>query len=113
MFIAEDRKTVRAYHSWGEDDQGNRYESRTISTLRLSKSLSNQRFLVESSLVNKPAQVKRADVINNFVNPTSAYTKLVGTLILKDIFYNLRKAMLNVGLYLDDCPLEVVPSSGT
>ena len=119
QFIAEDRTTVLGVPiQWGEDEDGNRYVNRFAYASEYSAAIKefveDQRFSGVGKLLSDSARLAQVEkdgiVINNFINtPTSAYTKLGWhTDSPRDIFYNLRKpgVMLNVGLYLDDCPLE-------
>ena len=83
----------------------------TLTTLRY---VNDDRFKGVGRLISDNARLAEVEkdgvVINNFINtPNSAYKQLGWhTDSPRDIFYNRRKPglMLNVGLYLDDCPLE-------
>ena len=119
QFISENRKTVLGVPiQWGEDEQGKKFVNRFAYASEYSEHIKNfvedKRFAGVGRLLSDNARLAQVEkdgiVINNFINtPTSAYTKLGWhTDSPRDIFYNLRKpgVMLNVGLYLDDCPLE-------
>jgi ectoine hydroxylase-related dioxygenase (phytanoyl-CoA dioxygenase family) len=119
QFLEEERQTVLGVPiQWGEDEDGTRYVNRFAYASEYSdvikKFVEDERFAGVGKLLSEDARLAQVEkdgiVINNFINtPTSAYTKLGWhTDSPRDIFYNLRKpgVMLNVGLYLDDCPLE-------
>ena len=119
QFIEENRETCMGVPiQWGKDEEGNPYINRFAYTSEYSpyikEFVEDRRFTGIGKLLSTSARLAHVEkdgiVINNFINtPTSAYTKLGWhTDSPRDIFYNLRKpgVMLNVGLYLDDCPLE-------
>lgn len=119
QFIEEDRKTVLGVPiQWGTNEDGSPFINRFAYSSEYSEYIKNfvesERFAGVGKLLSEDARLAQVEkdgiVINNFINtPNSAYTKLGWhTDSPRDIFYNLRKpgVMLNVGLYLDDCPLE-------
>ena len=103
---------------WGMDESGepfiNRFAYSSVYSDYIKEFVEDDRFSGVGKLLSDSARLAQVEkdgiVINNFINTkTSAYTKLGWhTDSPRDIFYNLRKpgVMLNVGLYLDDCPLE-------
>ena len=103
---------------WGTSDDGRAFINRFAYTSEYSdiirKFVTDERFEPVRKLIGENARLAEREkdgvVINNFINTSnSAYTKLGWhTDSPRDIFYNRRKPgpMLNVGLYLDDCPLE-------
>ena len=119
QFIEEQRETVMGVPiQWGIDEDGqpfiNRFAYSSVYSQRIKEFVEDKRFSGVGKLLSDEARLAHVEkdgvVINNFINTSnSAYTKLGWhTDSPRDIFYNLRKpgVMLNVGLYLDDCPLE-------
>jgi len=118
-FISEGRETVMGVPlQWGTNDDGSPFLNRFAYASEYSESIQgfvrSDRFKAVQTLIGENSRLAEVEkdgiVINNFINtPDSAYTKLGWhTDSPRDIFYNRRKPgpMLNVGLYLDDCPLE-------
>ena len=118
-FIAENKTHVMGIPiQWGRTDNGNPFINRFAYASEYSEKIhsfvTDKRFEPIRKLIGHNARLAEREkdgiVINNFINtPQSAYTKLGWhTDSPRDIFYNRRKPgpMLNVGLYLDDCPLE-------
>jgi len=119
QFIAEGRETIMGIPiQWGKNDDGspfiNRFAYASEYSPIIKKFVRDERFEPIRKLIGTNARLAEVEkdgiVINNFINSKdSAYTKLGWhTDSPRDIFYNRRKPgpMLNVGLYLDDCPLE-------
>ena len=119
QFISEKREQVMGVPiQWGKNDDGtpfiNRFAYASEYSDVIQSFVRDARFEPIRKLIGENARLAEVEkdgiVINNFINtPNSAYTKLGWhTDSPRDIFYNRRKPgpMLNVGLYLDDCPLE-------
>lgn len=118
-FIEEKRKTLLGIPlQWGRTEEGEPFVNRFAYSSQYSdyikEFVNDTRFKGIGRLISDNARLAEVEkdgvVINNFINtPNSAYKRLGWhTDTPRDIFYNLRKPglMLNVGLYLDDCPLE-------
>ena len=118
-FIAEQRETVLGVPlQWGKTEQGkpfiNRFAYSSQYSDYIKEFVNDPRFQGIGKLISENARLAEVEkdgvVINNFINtPNSAYKQLGWhTDSPRDLFYNRRKpgVMLNVGLYLDDCPLE-------
>ena len=119
QFLQENRSTVMGVPiQWGKTDDGKAFINRFAYASQYSEYIKNfvesSRFAGIGELLSPKARLAHVEkdgiVINNFINTSgSAYTKLGWhTDSPRDIFYNFRipSVMLNVGLYLDDCPLE-------
>ncbi len=117
-FIAEERQSVLGIplkYGRSEDDKPfiNRFAFSSHYSERIKTFVNDARFEPIRSLVGDDCRLAEVEkdgvVINNFLNtPGSAYSKLGWhTDGLRDLFYLMMpKQMLNVGLYLDDCPRE-------
>lgn len=118
-FIAEKRETVLGVPlQWGKTESGDPFINRFAYSSQYSDYIktfvNDDRFKGIGKLISDNARLAEVEkdgvVINNFINtPSSAYKQLGWhTDSPRDIFYNRKKpgVMLNVGLYLDDCPLE-------
>ena len=130
-FIAENKETLMGVPiQWGENKDGSRFVNRFAYASVYSELIHNfvhdSRFEPIRQLIGPNARLAEREkdgiVINNFINTSeSAYTQLGWhTDSPRDLFYNRRKPgpMLNVGLYLDDCPLEkggvrIIPGTHT
>ncbi|MGC6509578.1 MAG: phytanoyl-CoA dioxygenase family protein [Myxococcota bacterium] len=119
QFISEDREFVMGVPiQWGVDHEDKKYINRFAYASVYSKIIRAfvldsrfepiRKFIGENSRLAE--REKDGVVINNFINIEGSNYKKLGwhTDSPRDIFYNRRKPkpMLNVGLYLDDCPLE-------
>ncbi len=118
-FIAEGRDAVMGVPiQWGRRSDGSPFVNRFAYASHYSPTIRefvrDRRFEPVRQLIGEGARLAELEkdgvVINNFLNTEgSAYRRLGWhTDSPRDLFYNrtLPKPMLNVGLYLDDCPLE-------
>lgn len=117
-FVAEDRKTVMGIPlRYGTDADGQRYVNRFAFTSHYSSEIrafvDDPRFEPIRKLCGPDARLAHLEkdgvVINHFMNSPGSKWKRLGwhTDALRDLFYGmLPKPMLNVGIYLDDCPRE-------
>ena len=119
QFLKEQREYVMGVPiKWGKDENDTPYINRFAYSSEYSEVIKNfvldSRFEAVRTFIGENARLAEREkdgvVINNFINIQGSSYKKLGwhTDAPRDIFYNHRlpKPMLNVGLYLDDCPLE-------
>ncbi len=114
----EDRKTALGIPiQWGLKPDGKRYVQRFAYSSHYSKVVADfctsDRFEPVRELCGSDARLAQTEkdgvVVNDFINDEGSRWKRLGwhTDGLRDLFYlTLPEPMLNVGLYLDDCPPE-------
>ena len=102
---------------WGLKPDGQRYVQRFAYTSHYSPVIADfctsERFEPVRGLCGQDARLAQTEkdgvVVNDFINDEGSRWKRLGwhTDGLRDLFYlTLPEPMLNVGLYLDDCPTE-------
>ncbi len=117
-FTEEDRGTVLGIplQYWVRPD-GRRYVQRFAYTSHYSQSIANfvndSRFEPVRQLCGEDARLAEVEkdgvVVNDFIHDEGSTWRRLGwhTDGLRDLFYlTMPEPMLNVGLYLDDCPRE-------
>lgn len=102
---------------WGAKPDGEKYVQRFAYSSHYSEDIqdfcTSQRFEPVRKLCGDDARLAQTEkdgvVVNDFINDDGSSWKKLGwhTDGLRDLFYlTLPEPMLNVGLYLDDCPEE-------
>ena len=102
---------------WGLKPDGTKYVQRFAYSSHYSKTIeefcTSDRFEPVRRLCGDDARLAQREkdgvVVNDFINDEGSRWKRLGwhTDGLRDLFYlTLPEPMLNVGLYLDDCPVE-------
>ncbi len=102
---------------WGQRPSGDKYVQRFAYSSHYSQEIRNfctsKRFEPVRQLCGQDARLAQTEkdgvVVNDFINDEGSSWKKLGwhTDGLRDLFYlTLPEPMLNVGMYLDDCPLE-------
>jgi phytanoyl-CoA hydroxylase len=116
-FVSEDRETVLGIPlQFGERPDGGKYVQRFAYSSHYSEGVRNfvnsDRFEPVRALCGADARLAETEkdgvVVNDFINDPGSQWKRLGwhTDGLRDLFYlSVPEPMLNVGLYLDDCPL--------
>jgi ectoine hydroxylase-related dioxygenase (phytanoyl-CoA dioxygenase family) len=118
QFVEEDRKTVLGIPlQWGSRPSGDAYVQRYAYSSHYAPDIrgfvTDKRFEPVRHLCGENARLAETEkdgvVVNDFINDEGSSWKKLGwhTDGLRDLFYlTLPEPMLNVGLYLDDCPIE-------
>ena len=118
QFVQAERKKVLGIPlQWGARPSGDRYVQRYAYSSHYASDIhdfvTDGRFEPVRLLCGEEARLAETEkdgvVVNDFINDDGSSWKKLGwhTDGLRDLFYlTLPEPMLNVGLYLDDCPLE-------
>jgi ectoine hydroxylase-related dioxygenase (phytanoyl-CoA dioxygenase family) len=117
-FIAEERKTVLGTPlKWGTKDDGSQFVQRFAFTSHFNETISSfvndPRFEPVRRFIGAEARLGEVEkdgvVVNHWINTEGSRYRQLGwhTDGLRDLFWlKLPGPMLNVGLYLDDSPIE-------